>query len=425
MKISIINKTATLIDKEGKIHINQNLNKEQIKRLSEIILSYSSSNEEEKTQLFNETLEIVSPEYFNTKQEIQKEAEKRNWIKDFYKKVKNILFKENFELDESTNAIFYKKIRNVFLPDELVELIALEIEKGGDVTPYMKFWELCLANPNENSRAGLFKFLRKQKLIITNNGFILCYRMAKRITQKDKLTEPFHDYVKGECLRLRSQKANLKKYSLGLNNDEYVTLDHRTKKFKDYKGKILGTFFDVEQEVLQRISNQEYFTDNHTQTMKFTVGDVVSIPRSDCDENPKVECSRGLHIGSLDFVSKGGFGDAFLLCLVNPMNVVAVPYADAHKMRVCEYKVISCFDSLEEIEKVEADDVKIFEHSYIDYQLDKLRQLIENKTFNNENVNAESVLNFFEFLKNEQNNEVNLNVTEEELQSFREKIKNK
>lgn len=71
-----------------------------------------------------------------------------------------------------------------------------------------------------------------------------------------------------------------------------------------------------------------------------SVGNVVELPRSDVDFDPKRGCSRGLHVGSWEYASSFGQG-ATLKVEVNPRDVVSVPTdCDWAKVRVCRYKVL-------------------------------------------------------------------------------------
>jgi hypothetical protein len=69
---------------------------------------------------------------------------------------------------------------------------------------------------------------------------------------------------------------------------------------------------------------------------------MVTLPREQCDTNSDNECSRGLHIGGTSWLDKGYYGNVGLVCLVNPVDVVAVPCAHAEygKLRTCAYMPI-------------------------------------------------------------------------------------
>lgn len=91
--------------------------------------------------------------------------------------------------------------------------------------------------------------------------------------------------------------------------------------------------------------NKSTYTDFHTHKMEIKLGIPVKQERPSCDANPAKDCSSGLHVGATKYVEKfrgwNSINDPnqapVLLCLVDPMNVVAVPEYDHSKMRVCEY----------------------------------------------------------------------------------------
>lgn len=95
-----------------------------------------------------------------------------------------------------------------------------------------------------------------------------------------------------------------------------------------------------------------------------SIGAVVSMPRNMVDDNYGVDCSKGLHVGALDYVVGYGHfvkgqapaagGNKLLIVKVNPKDVVSVPKYEGHtKMRVCEYTVVSEIkDVVKELDKV-------------------------------------------------------------------------
>ena len=80
------------------------------------------------------------------------------------------------------------------------------------------------------------------------------------------------------------------------------------------------------------------YTDHHSHSTRIEIGEMVTIPREKCDCNSNNECSRGLHCASVKWLKKNYFGDVGLACLVNPADVVAVPYNSEYgKLRTCAY----------------------------------------------------------------------------------------
>ena len=85
------------------------------------------------------------------------------------------------------------------------------------------------------------------------------------------------------------------------------------------------------------------YTDAHSGTTRIMIGRMVTLPREQCDTNSDNECSRGLHIGGTSWLDRGYYGNVGLVCLVNPVDVVAVPWAHAEygKLRTCAYMPIA------------------------------------------------------------------------------------
>jgi len=87
------------------------------------------------------------------------------------------------------------------------------------------------------------------------------------------------------------------------------------------------------------------FKDKRTKTKDNSVGCVVEERRNRVDDNMENECSNGLHVGSLAYVNNfADSGDKMIVCKVNPADVVAVPYADAQKLRCCKYEVVDLYE---------------------------------------------------------------------------------
>lgn len=76
-----------------------------------------------------------------------------------------------------------------------------------------------------------------------------------------------------------------------------------------------------------------------------TPGKLVKMKRNEVDDNANNGCSRGLHVGSLEYAKGFASGDdRLVLCEVDPKNVISVPFdCNCQKMRVCEYRVVCDF----------------------------------------------------------------------------------
>jgi hypothetical protein len=75
------------------------------------------------------------------------------------------------------------------------------------------------------------------------------------------------------------------------------------------------------------------------------VGEVIECPRNEVDDERDNECSKGLHVGGLQYSGPNGWyhsrGDKVVIVKINPKDVVSVPKDhNAQKVRVCKYEVI-------------------------------------------------------------------------------------
>jgi hypothetical protein len=77
------------------------------------------------------------------------------------------------------------------------------------------------------------------------------------------------------------------------------------------------------------------------------IGSIVTMPRSEVDDNGDNGCSSGLHVGSWDYAST--FGPVTVEVKIDPADVVSVPKdCSFQKMRVCRYEIMGVHESPED-----------------------------------------------------------------------------
>lgn len=82
----------------------------------------------------------------------------------------------------------------------------------------------------------------------------------------------------------------------------------------------------------------EDYKDVYTETIDNRVGaKIPRLLRNQVDDNWRVACSSGYHVGSHDYAVR--FGPRVVIVKVDPADVISVPN-DANKMRVCYYEVV-------------------------------------------------------------------------------------
>jgi len=83
------------------------------------------------------------------------------------------------------------------------------------------------------------------------------------------------------------------------------------------------------------------FKDVYSGTMDNSVGQIVSIPRNQVDEDCNSYCSVGLHVGTEDYARGWARNGVVVHVKVNPRDAVSVPRDHScSKLRVCKYEVV-------------------------------------------------------------------------------------
>ena len=88
------------------------------------------------------------------------------------------------------------------------------------------------------------------------------------------------------------------------------------------------------------------YKDYHTGSIDNFVGNTVSMPRSEVNDNSNDTCSSGLHCCAKGYFSSFyGYSGIILKVLVNPKDVVSIPTDyNNMKMRTCEYHIVEEVD---------------------------------------------------------------------------------
>jgi len=304
------------------------------------------------------------------------------------------------------------------MPSLLAETFLKYLDKGYPVEPLVNFWILLMGNPDIDVRESLFKFLSTYEFSITENGNFAAYKYVD--TYNTLQGNPHYNslvalakIVKGWKKSLNSMMA----YILIPSEDEEDTSDlikmTKVATFKGWEGdknksvQKIGLLGDVIEEMESNGETKYVASYNYNEDVKNGVFIDLGVPhnmdRHDCDNNPKRECSKGLHVGSSKYVESFVCSSRpILLCYVNPMNVVAVPQYDTSKMRVSEYYPVC------ELERITDDNGnrtfkkitnEFLEDSYLPYTEKQVQDIIDNfeaksktlKTSTNDEITKEYI----------------------------------
>lgn len=228
-------------------------------------------------------------------------------------------------LTKRGNSVYMLEVSELSIPEDFA-LKVLEAEEKGDeaeINKFRNFWTLVSLNPDSRVRDNIFWFIRKWGMKISDSGLIIAYRNAD---------------IKWESTY---STAEVKEIINNYYTAKYIdNIDPNTISTK--WGKSLACVYD---EIINNGVGSPVYTDHHSHTTTIVLGRPVSIPRSSCDCDSTVSCSRGLHVGSKGWLKQNYFGNVGLQVLVNPANVVAVPVIDDYgKMRCCEYFPVALID---------------------------------------------------------------------------------
>lgn len=236
-------------------------------------------------------------------------------------------------------SVYWNGVSELSMPKDLVDaVLKAEDEYNYDaLEAYKNFWTLMSLNPDSRCRQNLFWFLNRWGMRISKSGLFVGYRNVDVLISGEtlKYSQSFCDYVKGQYERIKAQKKSPKNYWVRvIEKDYYDVVCGSTKYYNDLVDEGIelynvSDFYNEFKAVNFKVENcgkeDEIYTDHHSHTFRIKVGEIVSMPRKECDSVQENSCSRGLHIGGTSWLNKHYFGDQGLVCLVNPAMVCAVP----------------------------------------------------------------------------------------------------
>jgi len=347
-------------DKKAAFESSADAYKERIKKM--IFTQIENYKNVKTTKDFNKQLE---------KKQLKEERYKLNQLR----KDKVNSFSKFPQLEVKYNEVYLKGL-NFILPDDFLKVIQ-EVENP---QPYINFMYNLSSNPNQYVRNNVFTWVNNNQFKITENGYIYGVRW---VVTKSEIPELIQ-FVHSEYTKKKLQKKSPKNYSVySVEGDgvdtfgiQYNTIENSkiaTYKFQSTNHTLIGNLYDLfnKEEELE-------FTDNHTQTFKIKLGEIVSMNREDCDES-STECSRGLHFISTNHAINNRFGDILISVLVNPSMIVSIPNDNYPKIRCCEYFPYSILD-ISTIEEFKTSDLVIDDTDFELINVSKIYDSLINKT---------------------------------------------
>jgi hypothetical protein len=315
----LINEVLTVITSEGDTFVVEKPSKELVGAVKKGLSS------EEITELFESK---EHKEALATIEEIRKENE---IVRTNFEVLKT---SGEFEIEEDT--VYMKTIKRS-VPKLLVKRFTEVLEtKGKDSIEYQslkKFWLKCVLNPSARSAEDLYEFLENHNMKIDKHGNFYTYRRVETVSKDNNGLVNFisNAYNKVKAVWKKSPK-----------NFRVVTVPNSNKyEMKPSDFNVEGTDYvclgDLEFLYLHLPHMEENrYTDNYTRSYDYRVGQIHSMPRNEGSDDNGVSCGKGFHQASKAY-NYSGFGDQDILCIVNPMSVLAVPQGEVGKLRVSDW----------------------------------------------------------------------------------------
>ena len=274
------------------------------------------------------------------------------------------------------------------IPDDLAEFLFSFLDNETDILPFVRFWQLCLMNPNIQARDDFFRYVREYGITITNHGYVVLYKAVNKKGMSG--LENFSEFVSENYLKIKRLKKSPSNYDVYIVLNEYAEFrrfaltSHSGNEPVVEEGEILEKWGNLDK-TFQQLNTLDkgrqttyvpWHSGKYGQEIK--IGVPVTMPRWQCDPDITVGCSYGLHVGSFDYVKEFGSGlSTILAVLVNPSNIVALPEHDNSKIRTCEYYPYAVIEKDKRTGAwTELDDV-YFESDYMAYEVDSLEEILD------------------------------------------------
>ena len=281
---------------------------------------------------------------------LQHSLEERDKANNFIDKVdkSHILTREG-------SSVYWLSVSELSMPQNFVEKV-LEAENTNNteaLESYKNFWTLLCLNPDERVRQNLFWYLENWGMRISKTGLFVGYRNVDIFEAGSGVTytKELCDFAVSKYEEIRNAKKATSDYWIVLEGDTYVAMNSTHLLFAERDGKTYDEKYNLRELYnelkavnfkVDNLGDDTIYTDHHSHTTRIKIGEMVTIPRSECDCDSDVECSRGLHLGGTGWLKQCYFGDVGLACLCNPRDIVAIPRkADYGKLRTCAYLPIA------------------------------------------------------------------------------------
>lgn len=330
----------------------------------------------------------------------------------------------SFMTQDMEGTTYLQEMPHIPLPNAVKDMFLEYIDQSLDVEPVLNLWKLALDNPSEQARKDLMTYIEQFGVPVTDNGYMILYKAVKNKDQE--MVEKLSFFVGEEFFKARKERVDphdLWVYELpddAAFGEEYprfwtdveeqtiyeretewgepVEVDESAENYhpEDYPLTEevdlypVGNLAELFQDLVLNKHDVDPDEDPETDVAwtpfysggdygnEIKLGEVITMPREECDPNINVSCSKGLHVGSYEYVREFysyDEGRTILACLVNPKDIVALPQSDNSKIRTCAYMPYGIIKVDEEGHWDEVDS-PYWEEDFIDYEKEELEKRI-------------------------------------------------
>lgn len=387
-KVKLVNNVLTIVLNDGDTLTKTEASMEDFQAVR---------NAQSESELFT----IATPEPLLLKQrEIEEEIKKAEQINSFAENLKD---HPDFVQEDGSVFLVGKNGEKIprSIPALLVEKFASLLystnneDTKEEYEALKKFWLKCCLNPNAQSAEDLYAFLSHHQFKIDRHGNFYAYR---RVVSKQGGNRELVDFVSNTYNKVKAVwKKNPEKYEVFQNTDGTYAFYKAKETDAIYPGTWIGNLKDLYLDLPNM--QKKMFTSARTGKEDYRVGEVISMPRYEGDDNNQFSCSRGFHAASKAY-DYSGFGDTPILVIINPMDVLAVPVGEVGKLRTCRWFFAM---TLPEDEKYILDDEEfdtlhlgdVFEEKcnegLLDYVKNSFAEEVKRHTFTIPTITAKSV----------------------------------
>jgi hypothetical protein len=197
-----------------------------------------------------------------------------------------------FEMDD--NGIVYMKSFEHSMPKIMINAVLdahYNPKSEYTVSSLLNFWKYLLLNPDKHVREGLFQWIKTGKFAITEDGNIIAYRNVD--VKQEGSNKKLQDFVSENWAKVKRWKKSPLNYAV-LTDSTGKYILYQKDAWTKGENKFIGNL-DYLFNTKYSDSETTIYTAQHKGQFgqEIILGQAVSMPRSECDNDPMSSCSRG------------------------------------------------------------------------------------------------------------------------------------